>query len=85
MNALPETDIAPVNRPLESRRFLLGNHHFEVLLLFVSGRVTQPTHGTMKVLISPNIWGFPKIGVPQNGWFILKHPIKMDDLGVSPF
>ena len=30
-------------------------------------------------------WGFPKIGVPQNGWFIKEHPIKMDDLGVPLF
>ena len=28
------------------------------------------------------IWVFPKIGVPQNGWFIMEKPIKMDDLGV---
>ena len=34
---------------------------------------------------SINLWGFPKIGVPQNGWFIWKNPIKMDDLGVPPF
>ena len=27
---------------------------------------------------------FPKIGVPQNRWFIMKNPIKMDDLGGPP-
>ena len=27
------------------------------------------------------IWVFPTIGVPQNGWFIMERPIKMDDLG----
>ena len=29
-----------------------------------------------------NIWVFPNIGVPQNGWFtMVPNPIKMDDLG----
>ena len=29
-------------------------------------------------------WRFPKMGIPQNGWFLREHLIKMDDLGVLP-
>ena len=31
------------------------------------------------------MWMFPRIVVPQNGWFIRDNPIKMDDLGVPLF
>ena len=31
-----------------------------------------------------SIWVFPKIGVPQNGWFTMENPIEMDECGGKP-
>ena len=38
-----------------------------------------------KVVSASHIWVFPKIVVPQNGWFTMENPIKMADLGVPLF
>ena len=36
-------------------------------------------------VVQEDIWVFPNIGVPENGWFIMENPIKMDDLVVPLF
>ena len=43
------------------------------------------SHGPQVITPLFYIWMFPKIVVPQNGWFIMENLIKMDDLGVSLF
>ena len=46
-------------------------------------RIPQNAKGK-KAVSKFQIWAFPKIGVPQNGWLIMENPIK-DDLGVPLF
>ena len=68
-------------RDAASERYKKGLYQ---LLPKTAVRVWSPKNPTNWVVESP--YGcFQEIGVPQNGWFIMEHPIKMDDLGVPLF
>ncbi len=40
--------------------------------------------GFRRVMVTPGFKSFLQMSVPQNGWFTMENPIKMDDLGVFP-
>ena len=55
----------------------------------MTGTTLEVHRGTIfiawELRVSPLYLGVSNIGIPQNGWFIMEIPMKMDDLGVPLF
>ena len=84
-----------INGSTSTLRFLKKHTHIPHTPSFFWGPFNLPTahlesllpvskHG-ITMLWRLVLYRFPKIGVPQNGWFRMENPFKMDDLGYHYF
>ena len=60
-----------------------GNSPVSLGLMYLTVRIPIDGHAPHAVLLL--IWGFHKMGHPQNSWFLMENSMNMDDLGLPPF
>ena len=71
---------------MENMYFGMKNTHLALIWMKPIGKQKHTKmHQTCKHRSRWILWVFTKIVLPQNGCFIMEHPIKMDDLAVPLF
>ena len=79
---LVEGERTQCDKPVQNN---LWNHHGSALVQYFSQQHLEGLPSPDIFCMYIYIWVFPKIGVLQNGWFMMENPTKMDVLVVPLF
>ena len=83
----PKKESQYIPKHINSRKIHMFSWNRSTLALVSMCILVTSFQSSWLLIVNTSIlskWVFPKIGVPQIGWFIMENHIKMNDLGVTP-